>query len=63
MTFDLTSKEWNADLKDVDKISNDEWLILALEGMWGLVFAKTKLNEKQKKSLIVELKRRLEILS
>ena len=63
-SFDVTPKELNAILKGIDKISNDEWLILALEGTdWICRMAKRKLDEKQKKSLLVELKRRLEILS
>ena len=43
-------------------LSSDEWIILALEGRWGFYLSLDKLNEKQKKSLLVELKRRLEIL-
>jgi len=56
--FDLIIK-----LQHEGDLSSDEWIILALESKMSFDFAKDKLNEKQKKSLLVKLKRRLEILS
>jgi len=62
--FDIGQREFDLMIKlhTEGHLSSDEWIILALEGRWGLYLSLDKLNEKQKKSLLVELKRRLEIL-
>ena len=63
--MDMTQCEWDLTIKQHTEghLSSDEWMILALQGIFGFYLSRDKLNEKQKKSLLVELKRRLEILS
>ena len=63
--FDIGKREFDLIIKlqREGNLSSDEWIILALESKRSFYFAENKLNEKQKKSLLVKLKRRLEILS
>ena len=63
--MDMTQVQWDLTIKQHTEghLSSDEWMILAMQDIYGFYLAKDKLNEKQKKSLLVELKRRLEILS
>jgi len=63
--FDIGKREFDLIIKlqREGNLSSDEWIIFALESKMSFSFATNKLNEKQKKSLLVKLKRRLEILS